>query len=216
VPSKNQKMSVCQIDKNGKLNLCGCGFGGFYGTYILYLINDSYKKIVNSSPILSLSDNFFGELIAINIYIQYGETAYWQGLNINIIIHAIRALVHQNKITKEETLSEPKKLSPTEMHVLKKEGLIETENPNVFISPGSIGITPLWFYRTHFAWFWTPSKPKTFSLNDLNMVNWSLIQPNFPIKAIGGIWNNAAPARRNVVLIQFLINSGLRFLMPQI
>ena len=118
MPSKNQKMSVCQIDKNGKLNLCGCGFGGFYGTYILYLINDSYKKIVNSSPILSLSDNFFGELIAINIYIQYGETAYWQGLNINIIIHAIRALVHQNKITKEETLSEPKKLSPTEMHVL--------------------------------------------------------------------------------------------------
>ena len=216
VPSKEHKISVCQTDENGNIKLCECNSSSFFGTYILYNIDDRKKKIVNASPIVSLSESFFGDLIAINTIINYKEKAYCIGININIILRAIRALVHQNKITKEETLSEPKKLSQTEIHVLKKEGLIETENPNIFISPGSAGITPLWFCRTHYAWFWTPSKPITFSLNDLKMVNWSLIQPNFPIKAIGGIWNNAEPAERNVILIQFLINSGLRFLMPLI
>ena len=82
-----------------------------------------------------------------------------------------------------------------------------------FISPGSLGITPLWFYRTHCAWFWTPAEPKNLNMEELIICNWSLIQGNFPIKAIGGLWNNMAPAERNIALIEYLIKSGLRFLL---
>ena len=137
----------------------------------------------------------------------------YSALNINIIFRCINGLVHQNKISPSETLSEAKKLSPVEIHVLKREGLKNTENPNTFISPGALGITPLWFYRTHCAWFWTPTGPKNLSMEELLKCNWSLIQGNFPIKAIGGLWNNLAPAERNIVLIKYLINSGLRFLL---
>ena len=110
------------------------------------------------------------------------------------------------------TASLAKKLSLIESHILEKEGLKSTDNPDVFISPGSLGITPLWFFRTQYAWYWTPKEPKKFNLDEMKKVNWSLIQSNFPIKAIGGLWNGMAPANRNVILIQFLINSGLRFL----
>ena len=236
-PYKDQKICICQIDKKGTLNFCGGSFKELYGTYIISDINGSYENIADGLPIISLSEGFLGDLVAINEKFlcdqqkQKVNNYITLNLNINIIIRAIRSLVQQNKITKEETLSEAKTLSQIEMHVLKKAGLIETENPCVFISPESLGVTPLWFYRTHYAWFWTPTSPQTFSsyqnyylnnfyttkvLNDFNLINWSIIQPNFPIRAIGGMWNNAMPAERNVELIKFLINSGLRFLMPQI
>ena len=56
-------------------------------------------------------------------------------------------------------------------------------------------------------------QPKNFSMEELLKCNWSLIQGNFPIKVFGGFWHNMPPAQRNVVLIKYLINSGLRFLL---
>ena len=141
------------------------------------------------------------------------EDETYSALNINIIFRCINGLVYQNKINPLETLSGAKKLSPVEIHVLKKEGLEETENLNVFISPASFGVTPLYFYRTHCAWFWTPAIPKKFNKEELLRCNWSLIQTNFPIRAIGGFWNNLEPAERNIILIKYLIKSGLRFLL---
>ena len=141
------------------------------------------------------------------------EDETYSALNINIIFRCINGLVHQNKISPLETLSGAKKLSPVEIHVLKKEGLEETENTNIFISPASFGVTPLYFYRTQCAWFWTPAIPKKFNKEELLRCNWSLIQDNFPIRAIGGFWNNLEPAERNIILIKYLIKSGLRFLL---
>ena len=202
------------------MNFCSTISKELYGTYILSEINGSCENSATGLPIISLSEGFLGDLVAINerfFYDKQIKNKYLvMNININIIIRAIRSLIQQNKNTKEETLSDAKTLSQIEIHVLKNTGLIGTENPCVFISPGSLGVTPLWFYRTHYAWFWTPTQPKTFSLNNLKFVNWSIIQPNFPIRAIGGMWNNAMPAERNVELIKFLINSGLRFLTPQI
>ena len=216
IPYIDQKLCICQYNKNGTFNFYEGHILGFFGNYSLCKISNEFINNTNGSPIISLDECSFGDLIAINMnFFSNKKCTTHVSLNINIIIRAIRSLVHQNKITRKETLSEPKNLSPTEIHVLKKDGLEETENPYVFISPSSMGVTPLWFYRTHYAWFWTPTQPKYSSLDDLKKVNWSLIQANFPIKAIGGIWNNAEPAERNVRLIQYLINSGLRFLMPQ-
>ena len=213
-PIDEQKILVCQINNEGKFNFCETVTLGFFGIHFSYKIESPYINNKICTPIISLSKDSFGDVIAIkhNKSKLKGENIH-QALNINIIFRCINGLVHQNKISPSETLSEAKKLSPVEIHVLAREGLKNTENENVFISPGSQGITPLWFYRTHCAWFWTPTEPKNFTLEELIKCNWSLIQGNFPIKAIGGLWNNMALAERNIALIEYLIKSGLRFLL---
>ena len=214
-PIEKQKLLVCQLDENGEIIFVEGDSLGFYGTKILFNIKGSYKNNAICTPIISLSEESLGNVIAIreNNSLNGKESNFYSGINFNIIFLSIKNLIHQNKIKHNESLSSAKKLSLTEIHVLRKEGLKETENSNVFISPGSQGITPLWFYRTHYAWYWTPTEPKTFEKDDLEKCNWSLIQGNSSIKAIGGFWNGLAPAERNVILIKYLINSGLRFLL---
>ena len=213
-PFDKQNILVYQFNKEKNFDFIEGYTLGFYGTYILFKVKDSYVHNAICTPIISLSEDSFGDIIGI---ITYGSIKFENDihtfLNINFILRAIKCLVHQNKIKPSETLSQAKKLTLTEIHVLRKEGLKETENQNVFISPGSQGITPLWFYRTHYAWYWTSIEPKNIKNEELKMCNWSLIQGNFPIKAIGGMWNGLEPAQRNVVLIKFLLNSGLKFLM---
>jgi len=213
-PIDKQKLYVCQINKEGILSLNEGNSLGLFGTQVLYNITCQYENNSICAPIISLSKDSSGYVVAIRPGISLKlEDKIYSSISMNIILRCIKGLVHQNKINPKETLSDAKKLSLTEIHVLRKEGLKDTENPNVFISPASQGITPLWFYRTHYAWFWTPTKPENFSMEKILKCNWSLIQGNFPIKVFGGFWNNMPPAERNVVLIQYLINSGLRFLL---
>ena len=213
-PIEKQKICDCQVNQEGELTFHDGNSIGFYGALILYNINDQQEDNILCNPIISLSQDSFGDLVGIKQSTSLiFENNIYSALNIKIVLRSIKSLIHQNKINPKETLSDAKKLSLTEIHFLRKEGLKETENPNVFISPASQGITPLWFYRTHYAWFWTPTEPKNFTMEELIKSNWSLIQGNFPIKAIGGIWNNLAPASRNVILIKHLIDSGLRFLL---
>ena len=73
-------------------------------------------------------------------------------------------------------------------------------------------VTPLWFYRAHYSWYWTPKEPKNYKIDEIKKCNWSLIQENRPITAIGGEYNGSQPAERNIKLIKFLIESGLHFL----
>ena len=173
-----------------------------------------YENNSICAPIISLSKDSSGYVVAIRPGISLKlEDEIYSSISMNIVFRCIKSLVHQNKINHKETLSDAKKLSLTEIHVLRKEGLKDTENPNVFISPASQGITPLWFYRTHYAWFWTPTEPKNLSMEEILKCNWSLIQDKYPIKVFGGSWNNIPPAERNITLIKHLINSGLKFLL---
>jgi len=89
----------------------------------------------------------------------------------------------------------------------------DKDNNVIFESPGEQGITPLWFYRTHYAWFWTPTEPKNFTLEELLKCNWSLIKIGLPIKAFGGKYDGEEPAEKNIKLIQYLIGSKLEFLL---
>ena len=212
-PIEKQKVCVCQVNQEDNLIFNEGNSLGFFGTQMLYNIIDPYENNQLCTPIISLSKDSLGHVIAIRPGISLIENKIYSSISINIIFRCIKSLVHQNKINPSETLSDAKNLSLTEVHVLRREGLKDTENPNVFISPASQGITPLWFYRTHYAWFWTPTEPKNFSMEELLKCNWSLIQGNFPIKVFGGFWHNMPPAQRNVVLIKYLINSGLRFLL---
>lgn len=111
------------------------------------------------------------------------------------------------------TIGNSKKLSLDEIKELNEHGLQSTDSPFVFISPRSKNVTPLWFYRSNFAWFWTPMEPKSFSLSDIKECNWSLIDMNLEIKAIGGKYDQVSPALRNVNLISWLAKTGLGFII---
>ena len=214
-PNEKQTILACQINQEGGMDLCKGNTISFFGYHILYDINGSYKENAIGTPIISLFGDSIGKIIGLNqndTLIGENNEKY-SVINIDIIMRAIKGLVYKNKIKPSETLSDAKKLSLNELHILRKEGLKETDNPNLFISPASQGITPLWFYRTHYAWFWTPTEPKNFSMEELLKCNWSLIQDKFPIKVFGGLWNNIPPADRNIVLIKHLINSELKFLL---
>lgn len=81
----------------------------------------------------------------------------------------------------------------------------------MFISPGSKNITPLWFYRTNHAWYWTPTDPKEFK--NIILSNWLIIYPGGSLKVIGGYWNGQEPADRNIELIHWLESTDFKFLI---
>lgn len=132
--------------------------------------------------------------------------------NIQTIIEAIR-IIYYSKIT--NTLAFIKKarapLTKKEIKELGTHGLIETENPYIFISPSSEGVTPLWFYRTNHAWYWTPTEPK--EEDDYYISNWLIIYPGGSLKVVGGYWDGIEPASRNISLIHWLESTGLNYLI---
>ena len=70
-------------------------------------------------------------------------------------------------------------------------------------------MTTIWFYRTKYAWYWTPTKPDK---NELNKVNWMIIYPGNSLRVIGGIWDGQEPAPNNINLIHWLEKNGLKYL----
>ena len=102
-----------------------------------------------------------------------------------------------------------KPLSKEQIEELKRIGLEESTIPNIFVSPPCILITPIWFLRTKYAWYWTPTKPDNM---DITKSNWMIIYPGNSLKVIGGEWNNIEPAPNNINFIHWLENNGLRFL----
>ena len=203
--------------ENNNISFIEGKIDNFYGTNILYKnnIKDKDDSPITGSPIISSSKFSLGDVIGISNDILINKTDEVKfATHIDIIINAIRSLVDNNIKKPSETLSPAKQLQPTEIYLLEKIGLKTSGNPYIFISPASFLITPLWFYRTQYAWFWTPKEPENFNLEEIKKCNWSLIKANKPIVAIGGIYNNAAPALRNIKLIQILIISGLKFMYP--
>lgn len=127
------------------------------------------------------------------------------------LISALKRLIGVGNASIGESISNAKSLSIAELNELKDHGLHQTSSPYLFISPRSFTVTALWFYRTNFGWFWTPTKPKSDHLAHLRECNWSFIHPYFHIKAIGGYYDQRAPASRNIELIEWLATTVLRF-----
>ena len=109
------------------------------------------------TPLISLSKESFGQVIGLKIdnYLSGEKRDKFSVLNINTFIECIEILVNLQRIKPEKTLSEPKKLSLKEKHILKGEGLILCKELNnlLFESPGSQSISSLWFYRTNYIGF---------------------------------------------------------------
>ena len=160
----------------------------------LFDYNSSYSK-------LALLSN---EQI-IGIHKQNGHT-YDIATNISIIAKAIK-LNFENNLRHINQRGKP--LSKEQIEELKRIGLEESTIPNIFVSPPCILITPIWFLRTKYAWYWTPTKPDNM---DITKSNWMIIYPGNSLKVIGGEWNNIEPAPNNINFIHWLENNGLRFL----
>ena len=105
---------------------------------------------------------------------------------------------------------EVKLLTDIEIDELEEGGLKETNSPNIFISPASIFVTPLWFYRSNHAWYWTPNKPVN---DDESIPNWIIIYPGCSLKVIGGTWDGVEPAERNIKLIHWLEATSFKYLV---
>ena len=214
---EDQSIISCYINNQGNFIFCEGDISGFFGNYILYNIAESYENNALCAPLLTESENSNYQVIGANqnnsLYTDMENNTHKKSLNINIFLTAIKTLAEQKIKKTEKYLFPPKKLNLEEIHKLP-DNLKETENPNIFISPGSQDTTPLWFYRTQYAWFWTPS-----DLDDLNNMeeirncNWSLIRKDYPIKAIGGKFDGREPAPINVEIIKILADSELNFLI---
>ena len=212
-PFIDQKIYLIKYSNDGELSYIEGDTKGLFGTDIIYNIPENNKDLdLFGAAIISLSKVSLGDVIALYKGTPFGARNN-VALHINIILRAIRSLVHQNKISPEYTLSKAKELSVSEINALKQEGLKDTDNPFVFISPATPGITALWFYRSHYSWFWTPKEPHNYNIEEIKKCNWSIIQGMYPIAAIGGPWNGFPPAERNITLIKFLRDSGLKFLI---
>ena len=213
-PIEGQKMYIINYTTEGELSYKEGTIINHYGTnFILNIPEETEEKGFYGSAIISLSKISLGDVLGIDKGMFLNKKAKNKlATNINVIIGAIRSLVHRNIISSEETLPPAKTLKNSELHVLHNIGLKSTENPFIFISPSSLFITPLWFYRTQYSWYWTPKEPANYDMNEIKKCNWSLIQENRPIKAIGGQYNNSEPDQQNIKLIKSLIKSGLSFL----
>ena len=131
--------------------------------------------------------------------------------NIQTIVEALR-VINSSKITNKLSIIKKARnpLTEEEIKQLKNHGLIKTDSPYIFISPKSKNVTPLWFYRTNHAWYWTPTEP---ILEDDSMSNWLIIYPGGSLKVIGGYWHGKEPALRNINLIHWLESTGLEYLI---
>lgn len=131
--------------------------------------------------------------------------------NIQTIVQALR-IIYNSQITNMLSIIKKARtpLTDQEINELKEHGLIKTDSPYIFISPPSKNITPLWFYRTNHAWYWTPTEPENY---DYYISNWLIIYPSGSLKVIGGKWNGIEPAERNIILIHWLESTGLKYLI---
>ena len=193
----------------GKLN-------GRWGFKLLHTIPIEEDYI--GSALISLENNkVVGVIIDRKKEDEYKNT-FSIAININAIIQAIKLLYNSyihNKTAFDEKENgfiqkEVKLLNDSEINELKDHGLISSENPNIFISPKSLFITPLWFYRTNYAWYWTPTEPKN---DNAEYSNWIIIYPGCSLKVIGGGWDGVEPANKNIILIHWLESTGLNYLV---
>ena len=211
--SEGQKIYFINSSNIDNISLINGKIVDFYGTDILYTIQKKDNCYpFPGSAMITINEQSSCFVLGINKQFSFESNKMNRVTKINNVIEAISCLFNHNILMPQKTLSPAKNLSNSEIAELEKEGLERTANPDLFISPSSFMVTPIWFYRTQYAWFWTPKKPKSYNIEDIKKCNWSLISQKRTITAIGGDYNGLEPAGRNIRLIKFLIDSDLIFL----
>ena len=181
-------------------------------------INIFYKEHINyfDSDYEESSYINFGLFVNNNLVGIHKKNNYKDKIatNIKIINQAIK-LNYFSKIKNNSKLLEKEKkeeefLSENQIMDLKKIGLELSTIPNILISPPSLGVSPIWFYRTKHAWYWTPTKPDK---DDLYKANWMIICPGNSLEVIGGFWNGIEPVQKNIDIIHWLETTELKYLI---
>ena len=174
---------------------------GLWGINICYkekekYINNYDYNISYSKLALILNKQIIG------IY-QNNIPLYDTAININIITKAINLSFKNNlkQIKKRKYL-----LNQIQIKELKEQNLEKSEIPNLFFSTPSKLITPIWFYRTKYAWYWTPKKPEK---NEITKSNWMIIYPGNSLEVIGGKWNGIEPAPKNTIFIRSIFQNDI-------
>ena len=150
--------------------------------------------------------------------IQNDKKEMFKAIDINLIIKIIKILFDDFSNDKTAFIQKEngyiqkglKILNDNDIKELKKQGLVSTSIPELFISPKTIFRTQLWFLRTNYAWYWTPVEPKD---NDFEISNWHIICSGCSLKVIGSNWNGEEPAEKNVDLINWLASTGFIYLV---
>ena len=201
------------IKYSKEINACNNVYGNSvekWGVFLIYhelddLLYMNYKSTSTTSGLI-INDKLFG-IYKQNIFKNEIAT------NIDAICKAIELNYNErNNIKNSVYFYKPKKqhiLNEEEINELKNIGLELTDIPNILVSPPAFITTPIWFYRTKHAWYWTPTRPDK---DNINRSNWMIISPKNSVKAIGGIYNGQKPAPKNIDLIHFLEASKLKYL----
>ena len=178
------------------------------------LLNNDY---IGSPLVSSNNNNVIGICTQKKTQNNKNEISY-VAIDIKSIIKGIKILFDdfsndKTAFIKKENgyiLKELKILNDKDIQELKEHGLISSSIPELFISPKTISITQLWFFRTNYAWYWTPVEPKN---NDFEISNWHIICSGCSLKVIGSNWNGDEPAEKNINLINWLASTGLNYLV---
>ena len=168
---------------------------GDWGFEILHQIKIDPNS--SGSPLLTSSSKVLG-------ICQTSKNQCNSATKIDTVVYGISKLL-QTSLERPE----PAPLPQEKIDILEQHGLTQTSHYLIFISPGNDNVTPLWFYRTKHAWYWTPKKP---ILSDLRESNWSIIGVDCPILAIGGIFHDQPPVQSNRELIKWLISTEFQYL----
>jgi len=203
---KEDRVVVLQHPHGGELSFSQGMILSDWGFDYLHTCSTDYGS--SGSPLLN---NYF-EVVGIHKMRRVSEKAN-VATRISVIQHAIKNMYNlyiKRRSTKGRHPAQM--LNSNEIDILRIHGLKSTELDNLFISPSSFFVTTLLFYRTNHAWYWTPLASVEYKVECLKQCNWSIINENHNIKAIGGKWDGIEPAQRNIRLIKWLSSSGLEYL----
>ena len=175
-----------------------------WGTCILHDVSTHFGS--SGSGIVSMRS---GEVVAVHCA-RRPDRKVNVGVRASVAIKAIEKVINVDIAHHKPA----KTLNHRELQELKMLGLHPTENRFLFLSPSSLFVTPLWFYRTNHAWYWTPTRPDSYNeIEQLRKCNWLEIGIDKSKRVIGGFWDRQTPASRNIVLIDKLAATGFKYLV---
>lgn len=168
-----------------------------WGSNFIYEGNSQYGS--SGCAVCTLS----GEVVGLHRSGNMGTSIYYIQKSIEIL---------NGSASPNSSYELARALTAKDKEELKSHGLSETPNPYVFISRAALFVTPLWFFRSNHAWYWTPVKPKDFSQEELDRCNWMMVWSGEQLEVKGGCWDGIKPAKKNIVLIEWLISTELQYL----